>query len=67
MHRFPISQFPDIFSIFTSLLSLSFAVLAMSEPEHFRTTYDDIHRLLRASAEKIAEFKPDMLIAIGMH
>ncbi|PSR72821.1 hypothetical protein PHLCEN_2v11318 [Hermanssonia centrifuga] len=37
----------------------------MSEPEHFRTTYDDIHRLLRASAEKIAEFKPDMLIAIG--
>lgn len=38
---------------------------AMSEPQHFRATYNDVHKLLRASAEKIAEFKPDMLIAIG--
>ena len=37
----------------------------MSEPEHLRMTYNDIHKLIRASAEKIAEFKPDMLIAIG--
>lgn len=38
---------------------------AMSEPEHLRMTYNDIHKLIRASAEKIADFKPDMLIAIG--
>ncbi|GJE90980.1 phosphoribosyltransferase [Phanerochaete sordida] len=37
----------------------------MSEPEHLRMTYNDIHKLIRASAEKIADFKPDMLIAIG--
>ncbi|KAI0924573.1 hypothetical protein AcW2_005426 [Taiwanofungus camphoratus] len=35
------------------------------EPEHVRSTYNDIHNLIRASAKKIAEFKPDMLIAIG--
>lgn len=28
-------------------------------------TYNDIHKLIRASADKIAEFKPDTLIAIG--
>ncbi|KAH9935926.1 PRTase-like protein [Epithele typhae] len=37
----------------------------MSEPEHLRVTYNDVHNLIRKSAEKIAEFKPDMLIAIG--
>ena len=37
----------------------------MSEPEHLRMTYNEIHKLIRASAEKIAEFKPDTLIAIG--
>ncbi|OBZ73770.1 putative mitochondrial carrier C8C9.12c [Grifola frondosa] len=34
------------------------------EPEHLRATYNDIHNLIRQSAKKIAEFKPDMLIAI---
>lgn len=37
----------------------------MSAPEHFRVTYNDVHKLIQASAERIAEFKPDMLIAIG--
>ncbi|KAI0820806.1 PRTase-like protein [Trametes gibbosa] len=36
----------------------------MSDPEHNRVTYNDVHNLIRRSAEKIAEFKPDMLIAI---
>ncbi|KIP10041.1 hypothetical protein PHLGIDRAFT_66461 [Phlebiopsis gigantea 11061_1 CR5-6] len=36
-----------------------------SEPQHFRATYNDIHNLIRARADQIAEFKPDMLIAIG--
>ncbi|RPD64408.1 PRTase-like protein [Lentinus tigrinus ALCF2SS1-7] len=35
------------------------------EPEHFRITYNEVHNLIRASAEKIAQWKPDMLIAIG--
>lgn len=39
--------------------------MAAQEPEHFRVTYNDVHNLIRASAAKIAEFKPDMLIAIG--
>ncbi|KAJ8495254.1 hypothetical protein ONZ51_g1796 [Trametes cubensis] len=34
------------------------------EPEHLRVTYNDVHNLIRESAKKIAEFKPDMLIAI---
>ncbi|KAI0766935.1 PRTase-like protein [Trametes elegans] len=38
---------------------------AVQEPEHLRVTYNDVHNLIRASAQKIAEFKPDMLIAIG--
>lgn len=38
----------------------------MSEPEHVRTTYNDIHNIIKASAGKISEqFKPDLLIAIG--
>ncbi|KAF9245248.1 phosphoribosyltransferase-like protein [Melanogaster broomeanus] len=37
----------------------------MGEPEHIRATYNDIHNIIRASAEKIAPFKPNMLIAIG--
>jgi len=37
----------------------------MAEPEHVRATYNDIHDLIKVSAEKIAEFKPNMLIAIG--
>jgi len=38
----------------------------MAEPEHVRATYNDIHDLIKASAEKIVEFKPNMIIAIGM-
>ena len=38
----------------------------MAEPEHVRATYNDIHDLIKASAQKIAEFKPNMIIAIGM-
>ncbi|KIK95668.1 hypothetical protein PAXRUDRAFT_826784 [Paxillus rubicundulus Ve08.2h10] len=37
----------------------------MDEPEHLRATYNDIHNIIKASAEKIAPFKPNMLIAIG--
>lgn len=40
---------------------------ATHEPEHLRVTYNDVHNLIRRSAEKIAEFKPDLLIAIGAH
>ncbi|KAF9820606.1 hypothetical protein IEO21_01309 [Rhodonia placenta] len=39
----------------------------MGEPEHLHMTYNDIHNLIRAAADRIAEFKPDMLIAIGAH
>jgi hypothetical protein len=38
----------------------------MAEPEHSRATYNDIHDLIKASAEKIVEFKPNMIIAIGV-
>jgi hypoxanthine phosphoribosyltransferase len=38
----------------------------MAEPEHVRATYNDIHDLIKASAEKIVEFKPNMIIAIGV-
>lgn len=38
----------------------------MTEPEHVRATYNDIHNIIKTSAERIsAEFKPDLLIAIG--
>ena len=37
----------------------------LQEPEHLRITYNEVHNLIRASAAKIAEWKPDMLIAIG--
>ncbi|KAH9924783.1 uncharacterized protein B0H18DRAFT_1011201 [Fomitopsis serialis] len=34
-------------------------------PKHQHMTYNDVHHLIRDSAEKIKEFRPDMLIAIG--
>ncbi|EGO22079.1 hypothetical protein SERLADRAFT_472396 [Serpula lacrymans var. lacrymans S7.9] len=37
----------------------------MAEPKHVHATYNDIHNIIKVSAEKIAEFKPNMLIAIG--
>ncbi|KAI0028556.1 PRTase-like protein [Vararia minispora EC-137] len=37
-----------------------------SEPTHLAVTYDDVHKTIKASAEKIRDdFRPDMLIAIG--
>lgn len=36
------------------------------EPDHVHATYNDIHNMIKASAQKIqAEFKPDIFIAIG--
>ncbi|EPT00705.1 hypothetical protein FOMPIDRAFT_1023647 [Fomitopsis schrenkii] len=37
----------------------------MAAPKHQHMTYNDIHHLIRDSAERIKEFRPDMLIAIG--
>ena len=37
----------------------------MAAPEHFRTTYNEVHKLIRSSAAKIADYKPDIFIAIG--
>lgn len=36
-----------------------------TEVEHFRLTYNDVHNIIKKSAEKINEFKPDLVIAIG--
>ena len=38
----------------------------MSEPEHIRVTYNDVHNIIKAASEKIAEWKPNLLIAIGV-
>ncbi|KAI0272484.1 PRTase-like protein [Gloeopeniophorella convolvens] len=35
------------------------------EPAHIRVTYNDVHNLIKRSAKEIAEFKPDLFIAIG--
>ncbi|KAI0821569.1 hypothetical protein BC629DRAFT_1579076 [Irpex lacteus] len=37
----------------------------MSEPQHHRVTYNEVHNLIRDSAKKIADYKPDLFIAIG--
>ena len=37
-----------------------------TEVEHLRVTYNDVHNIIKKSAEKINEFKPDLVIAIGM-
>jgi hypothetical protein len=34
-------------------------------PTHYRYTYNDIHNIIKNSAPKVAEFKPDIIIAIG--
>jgi hypothetical protein len=36
-----------------------------SEPQHFRVTYNEVHNLIKRSAEEISEFKPDIIVAIG--
>ena len=38
----------------------------MSEPKHILCTYNDVHNIIKRSAEKIAEWKPNLLIAIGL-
>jgi hypothetical protein len=35
------------------------------EPPHIRATYNDIHNIIRDASVKIAEWKPDMMVAIG--
>jgi len=35
------------------------------EPKHVRLTYNQVHNLIKRSAKEIAEFKPDVLLAIG--
>ena len=37
-----------------------------TEVEHLRVTYNDVHNIIKKSAKKINEFKPDLVIAIGM-
>lgn len=37
----------------------------MAEPEHLHATYNDIHNLIKVSADKIAAFKPNLFVAIG--
>ncbi|KAF8269851.1 PRTase-like protein [Lactarius quietus] len=36
-----------------------------TEVEHVRVTYNDVHNIIKRSAEKVNEFKPDLVIAIG--
>jgi len=36
-----------------------------AEPRHFRITYNQVHNLIKRSANEIAEFKPDVILAIG--
>ena len=57
-----IPSFSSPSPVLSSLLS---SPATMSEPEHLAMTYNDIHKLIRASSDEIAKFKPDTLIAIG--
>ncbi|KAF9778433.1 hypothetical protein BJ322DRAFT_1093059 [Thelephora terrestris] len=34
-------------------------------PPHLKATYNEIHKLIRESAKRIAEFQPNMFVAIG--
>ncbi|KAH9995373.1 phosphoribosyltransferase-like protein [Russula compacta] len=36
-----------------------------SEPPHVLVTYNEVHNIIKRAAEKISEFKPDLIIAIG--
>ncbi|KAH9967270.1 PRTase-like protein [Russula dissimulans] len=36
-----------------------------SEPLHHRLTYNEVHNVIKRSAEEIVEFKPDLILAIG--
>lgn len=58
----PETFLPSPHTVFIDLVTNS----TMAEPVHFRATYNEIHKLIRESANKIqAEFKPDTFIAIG--
>ncbi|KAI0091694.1 hypothetical protein BDY19DRAFT_931809 [Irpex rosettiformis] len=62
----PSPPYPLLFLFFSSLvLVLLFIFYNMSDPQHYRVTYNGVHNLIRDSAKKIAEFKPDLFIAIG--
>lgn len=37
----------------------------MAEIEHIRVTYNDVHNIIKETSKRIAEWKPNMLIAIG--
>ncbi|TFK71612.1 PRTase-like protein [Pluteus cervinus] len=36
-----------------------------AQVQHLRVTYNDIHNLIRKATPKIAEFDPDLMVAIG--
>ncbi|KAF9646364.1 PRTase-like protein [Thelephora ganbajun] len=35
------------------------------QPQQLRATYNDVHKLIRESVKRIADFKPNLIIAIG--
>lgn len=37
------------------------------EVEHVHATYNDIHNLIKGSIDKLAAFKPNLFIAIGLY
>lgn len=39
----------------------------MGELKHLRATYNDIHIIIKDSADKIAAFKPNLFVAIGLY
>lgn len=39
----------------------------MGEIKHLHATYNDIHNIIKASAARIATFKPNLFVAIGSY
>ncbi|KLO11607.1 PRTase-like protein [Schizopora paradoxa] len=37
----------------------------MAGPKHIRVTYNDVHNIIKETSKRIAEWKPNLLIAIG--
>jgi hypoxanthine phosphoribosyltransferase len=37
------------------------------EPQHLPVTYNEVHNIIRRSAKEIAEFNPNLIVAIGRH
>lgn len=53
-------------AVFISSVDHPFIARNMAEQApHLRATYNEIHKLIRESAQRIADFKPNMFIAIG--